>query len=99
MGFLRARLEAMLALRACPSTVSCTAPSCESFFFFNPIWEKREGHQPGNGFTPPLPLEDELSMDTLTPSPAPVVYKMPGPLGGGFLYTTGAEAENSAVNS
>ena len=31
------------------------------------------------------------------PSPAPVVYKISGPMGGGFLYTTGAEAENSAV--
>ena len=28
----------------------------------------------------------------------PVVCKISGPMGGGFLYTTGAEAENSAVD-
>ena len=32
-----------------------------------------------------------------TPSQAPVVYRISGPMGGGFLYTTGAKAENSAV--
>ena len=37
-------------------------------------------------------------MDTLTPFPAPVVYTISGPMGEGTLYTTGAEAENSAVN-
>ena len=36
-------------------------------------------------------------MDTLTPFPASVVYKTSGPMGGGFLYTTGAEADSSAV--
>ena len=36
---------------------------------------------------------------TLSPAPpAPVVYKFSGSMGGGFLYTTGAEAESSALN-
>ena len=33
----------------------------------------------------------------IAPSPAPVVHKISGPMGGRFSYTTGAEAENSAV--
>ena len=49
------------------------------------------------GFYTPPPLEGKIATDTFTPSPAPVVYKVSGPMGGGFLYTTGAEAENSAV--
>ena len=36
--------------------------------------------------------------DTFARSPAPVVYKLSGPMVGGFLYTTGAEAENSALD-
>ena len=31
-------------------------------------------------------------------APPTVVYKFSGPMGGGFLYTTGAEADNLAVN-
>ena len=34
-----------------------------------------------------------MATDTLTPSPAPVVYHMSGPMGGGFLYTTDTEAQ------
>ena len=49
------------------------------------------------GFYTPPPLEGKIATDTFTPSPAPVLYKISGPMGGGFLYTTGAEAENSAV--
>ena len=30
-------------------------------------------------------LRGKIAMDTLTPSPTPVVYKMSGPMGGGFL--------------
>ena len=37
-------------------------------------------------------------MDTLTLSPAPAAYKIFGPMGGTFLYTTGAEAEDLVVN-
>ena len=44
------------------------------------------------------PLEGKIATDTLMPLPAPVVYNISGPMGGGLLYTTGAEAENSAVN-
>ena len=51
------------------------------------------------GFYTPPPPEGKIATDTLTPLPAPVVYRISGPMGGGFLYTTGAEAENSAVNS
>ena len=40
---------------------------------------------------------EKIATDTFTPSPAPVVYKISGPMGGGFLCTSGAEAENSAV--
>ena len=50
------------------------------------------------GFYTPPPLEGKIATDTLTPLPAPVVYKISGPMGGVFLYTIGAEAENSAVN-
>ena len=51
----------------------------------------------GRFYTPP-PLEGKIATDTfITPSPAPVVYKISGPMGRGFLYTTGAEAENSAA--
>ena len=49
------------------------------------------------GFCTPPPLEGKIATDTFTPSPAPVVSKIAGPMGGGFLYTTGTEAENSAV--
>ena len=49
------------------------------------------------GFYTPPPLEGKIATDTCTPSPARVVYTISGPMGGGFLYTTGAEAENSAV--
>ena len=49
------------------------------------------------GFYTPPPLEGKIATDTFTPSQAPVVYKISGPMRGGFLYTTGAEAENSAV--
>ena len=49
------------------------------------------------GFCHTPPLEGKIATDTFTPSPAPVVYKISGPMGGGFSYTTGAEAENSAV--
>ena len=45
-------------------------------------------------FIPP-PLEGKIATDTLTPSSARGVYKISGPVGGGFLYTTGAEAENA----
>ena len=48
-------------------------------------------------YTPP-PLEGKIATDTLTPFPAPVVYKISGSMGGGILYTTGAEAEISVVN-
>ena len=41
-------------------------------------------------------LEGKITTDAFHPSPAPVVYKISGPMGGGYLYTT-AEAENSAV--
>ena len=44
------------------------------------------------------PLERKIATDSLTPS-APVVCKVSGSMGRGFVYTTGAEAENSAVNS
>ena len=47
-------------------------------------------------YTPP-PLEAKIATDTLNPFPAPVVYKISGPKGEGFVYTTGAEADNSAV--
>ena len=49
------------------------------------------------GFYTPPPLEGKIATDTFTPSPAPVVYKISGRMEGGFSYTTGAEAENSAV--
>ena len=52
---------------------------------------------PETGFYTTPQLEGEIATDTFTPSPVPVVYKISGPMGGGFLYTTGAEAENSAV--
>ena len=48
-------------------------------------------------YTPP-PLEGQIASDTLTPSSAPVACQILGPMGGGFLCTTGAETENSAVN-
>ena len=50
------------------------------------------------GFYTPPPLEGKIATDILTPFPAPVMYKVLGPIGGGFLCTTGAETENSAVN-
>ena len=40
---------------------------------------------------------EKIATDTFTPSPAPVVYNISGPMGERYLYTTGAEAENSAV--
>ena len=43
------------------------------------------------------PLEAKIATDTLNPFPAPVVYKISGPKGEAFLYTTGAEDENSAA--
>ena len=49
------------------------------------------------GFYAPPPLEGKIATDTLMPHPAPVVHDISGPMGGRFLYTTGAEAENSAV--
>ena len=47
-------------------------------------------------YTPPF--EGEIAMDTLMLSAVPVAYKIPGLMGGGFSYTTGAEAENSPTN-
>ena len=38
-------------------------------------------------YTPP-PLEAKIATDTLNHFPAPVVYKISGPKGEGFLYTT-----------
>ena len=49
-------------------------------------------------YTPPPPLKGKMVTDTFARSPAPVVYKCSGPMAGGFLYITSAEAENSAVN-
>ena len=44
--------------------------------------------------------KEKVATDTLTPSPASVVYEISGLMGEeGCLHTTGAEAENSAVNS
>ena len=45
-------------------------------------------------YTAPPP-EGKLATDTLTPFPAPppVVCEISGPMGGGILHTTGAEAE------
>ena len=43
--------------------------------------------------------EGKNAMETLTPSPAPVVCETSGPMGGGCVYTTAAEAENSAVDA
>ena len=60
-------------------------------------WVKLSKESATQFYTPP-PLEGKIAMDTLTPFPAPVVYKTSGPMGEGILYTTGAEAENSAVN-
>ena len=44
------------------------------------------------------PLEGKIATHTFTPFPAPVVYKISGPMGEAILYTTGAEAESFAVN-
>ena len=41
--------------------------------------------------------EKRVFIKTLPPSLEPVVYEMSGPMGGGFLYATHAEAESSAV--
>ena len=40
----------------------------------------------------------EKATDTFTPFPAPVVYKVSVSMRGGFLHTTGTEADHSAVN-
>ena len=42
-------------------------------------------------------LEGKIATDALTSFPALVAYQISGPMGGGFLYTTSAEAKNSAV--
>ena len=64
--------------------------------FRHPSWRNWEGSE--TRFNTPPPLEGKIATDTLTSSPAPVVYKISGPVGGRFLYTTGADSEKSAVN-
>ena len=61
------------------------------------LWSMLKRFLGTGSYTPPL-LEETIATDTLTSSPAPVVYKISGLVGGGFLYVTGVEAENSAVN-
>ena len=43
-------------------------------------------------------LEGNIARDSLASFPTPAVYNISGHMGGGFVYTTGAEAENSAIN-
>ena len=64
----------------------------ESFCARPPTPQKSE-----TGFHTPPWLKEKIATDTFTPSPAPVVNIISEPMGGGFLYTTGAGAENSAA--
>ena len=43
-----------------------------------------EASKSETGFYTTPPLEGKIATDTLTSFPAPVVYKISGPMGGGF---------------